>query len=100
MRRTVTLSERAVSDMARARDWYDRINRDLGSRFQDAVVDAFKTAAERPTSCPLVRKGIRTIRCERFPYRVYFETHDDRIAVLAVYHTARNPRLWNDPDRP
>ena len=100
MKRSVELSARALSYMTRGRDWYDRVRSGLGSQFVDAVVEAFRTAAEWPTSCPLVQSGVRTIRCKRFPYRVYFETHSSRIDILAVYHTARNPRLWRDPDRP
>ena len=93
------LSERAVRDLAHAREWYDRVSVDLGNRFIDAVLPAVRSARERPHSCPVVRNGIRGIRCKRFPYRVYFDVADDRVVVLAVYHTARNPRLWDDPER-
>lgn len=92
--RSYEFTERAVSDLARARNWYDRLRDGLGNQFIDAVLAAIRIARERPTSCPSVRKGVRAVRCSRFPYRVYFETH------LAVYHTARNARRWNDPDRP
>jgi plasmid stabilization system protein ParE len=97
--RSYDLTDRALRDLTRARDWYDRGSIDLGNRFIDAVLSAVRTARERPTSCALVRNGVRGIRCKRFPYRVYFETHDDRIVVLAVYHTARNPTRWDEPDR-
>jgi hypothetical protein len=39
------------------------------------------------------------VLCERFPYRVYFEAFDDRIDVLAVYHTARDDAAWDAPGR-
>src|SRR5437870_13254132 len=93
-------TERAVRDMAHAREWYDRWSVDLGNRFIDAALVAIRSARERPTSYPVVEDGIRAVRCKRFPYRVYYQAHSDRIDVLAVYHTARDPRLWNDPDRP
>jgi len=93
------LTERAVQDIAFARDWYDRRRIDLGNKFLDAVLTAIAAARERPMSCPEVRRGVRAIRCRRFPYRVYFEVKADRIVVLAVYHTARDPKRWDDSSR-
>jgi plasmid stabilization system protein ParE len=98
--RSYEFSERALADLANASEWYDGLRAGLGRQFVDAVVAAIRIARERPTSCPLVRNGVRAVRCKRFPYRVYFEAHDDRIDVLAVYHTARNTRRWDDPNRP
>jgi plasmid stabilization system protein ParE len=100
MIRPYALSDRAERDLVRAREWYDRQGRDLGSRFIDSVVAAIQVARENPGTCPVVRKGVPGIRCKRLPYRVYFELQRDRVVAAAVYHTARNPRLWNDPDRP
>ena len=97
--RPYELTERALRDLAHARDWYDRHSMELGNRFIDAVLAAARVARERPMSFPVVRNGIRAVRCKRFPYRVYFETLNDRIVVLAIYHTARNPPLWDDAGR-
>ena len=97
--RSYDLTLRALRDMHSARDWYDQASIDLGNRFIDAVLAAVRTARERPESCPLIRSGVRAVRCRRFPYRVYFETEENRIVVLAVYHTARDPRRWDDPLR-
>jgi toxin ParE1/3/4 len=93
------LTERAVLDLQHARDWYDGGNVDLGNRFVDAVLAVIATAREHPQRFPVVRKGIRGARCRRFPYRVYYEVSRERVVVLAVYHTARDPGLWDNPDR-
>jgi len=93
------LTERAVQDIASARDWYDRRRIDLGNKFLDTVLASIAAARERPTSGPEVRRGVRAVLCRRFPYRVYFEVKPDRIIVLAVYHTARDPHKWDDPQR-
>jgi plasmid stabilization system protein ParE len=93
------LTERAVLDLEHARAWYDRGSVDLGNRFIDAVLAVIATAREHPDRFPVVRKGVRGARCRRFPYRVYYEPFADRIIVLAVYHTARDPRRWDDLER-
>ena len=86
--------------MFAARDWYDGQSAGLGDQFIDAVVDAAQSACDAPNSFPTIGYGVRTVRCKRFPYRLYFKVRSDRVDVLAVYHTARNPSLWNDPKRP
>jgi plasmid stabilization system protein ParE len=92
-------TDRAIRDLAAAREWYDRRDVDLGNQFVDDVLKAIRIARERPGSCPLIRPNVRGVRCGRFPYRIYFEIIDERVFVLAIYHTARRPDRWDDPDR-
>lgn len=97
--RPFILTNRAESDVRAARSYYDQTGADLGNRFIDAVQVAIDVARQRPESCPGVGAGVRALRCERFPYRVYFRVVTDRVIILAVYHTARDPDGWNDASR-
>ena len=97
--RSYDLTHQSLRDLSAARDYYDQANVELGNRFIDAVLAAIAFARERPEACPVVRGSVRAVRCRKFPYRVYFETEPDRVVVLAVYHTARNPYRWDDPFR-
>ena len=99
MKRSFRLSRRANRDVEAVREWYDKQDAGLGNQFLDDLNATFSIICERPKSFPQVKPGIRATRCSRFPYRIYFEVFADRIDILAVYHTARNPRRWNDPDR-
>jgi toxin ParE1/3/4 len=86
--------------MIAARDWYDGQSAGLGNQFIDAVAAAARSACDGPNRFPTIGHGVRTVRCKRFPYRLYFKVRSDRVDVLAVYHSARNPNLWNHPGRP
>jgi len=33
----------------------------------------------------------------RFPYAVFYRVEPNRIVVLTVLHTARDPKLWPQP---
>jgi toxin ParE1/3/4 len=92
-------TDRALRDLASARAWYDRQDPKLGNQFIDDVLAAIRVARTRPISFPEIANGIRGVRCSRFPYRVYYDVQADRIQIAAVYHTARDPSRWNDPDR-
>lgn len=37
---------------------------------------------------------MRQVVFRRFPYRIYFRERNQRIVVLAVFHSARNPAVW------
>lgn len=42
--------------------------------------------------------NIRTALLDTFPYMVHFSVDDDKktITVLAVLHTARDPKIWKE----
>ena len=97
--RDYELTQRAVDDIASARDWYEMQRAELGNRFLRSVVKAIGEARAHPVRFPEMYLGVRAVGCKGFPYRVYYEPHPDRIVVRAVYHTARDPKSWDDPAR-
>lgn len=97
--RTYELNERAARDLETTAEQYNGQREGLGREFIDSVVRAIHVACNRPSSCPEIERGVRGIRCTRFPYRVHFEVLPDRVDILAIYHTSRDPDRWDDPDR-
>jgi toxin ParE1/3/4 len=37
-----------------------------------------------------IRKGV----VRRFPYCVFYRPHPDRVEVIAVFHSSRDPSSW------
>ena len=93
------LSELAERDFVAARRWYDHQSAELGDDFIDDVVAAIERACQNPEAYVEIEEGIRAVSCRRFPYRVFYAIAGDRIKVLAVYHTARDPDRWDDQTR-
>jgi len=50
-------------------------------------------AAEHRLPFAVVRKDIRRVVANRFPYSVYFRAEKHRIVVLAVFHDSRDPAI-------
>jgi plasmid stabilization system protein ParE len=92
-------TERAAQDFDAAVEWYKRQRTELGRAVVDSIVQAIDIARSRPMSCPEIEAGVRGVRCVRFPYRIHFEVLPDRVRLLAIYHTSRNPERWDDSDR-
>ena len=84
-------------DLAGAYGWYEEQRAGLGEQFL-AAVDATFDAIERiPEMFRCVHGEVRRANVSRFPYAVFYRVDPKSVVVLAVLHTARDPRLWPQP---
>lgn len=61
-------------------------------------MDASLAALEEfPELFARVHGNVRRVIVSRFPYAVFYQVEADRIVVLAVLHTARDPESWPRP---
>jgi len=81
-------------DVASAHRWYERQRVGLGDQFLDAVQDVLSAIDANPARFGFADGDVREAQLNRFPYAVYYRVLADRVRVLAVYHTARNPAGW------
>ena len=91
MGRTVDFTEDAGDDVAFAARYYAGLRSGLGGEFSDRVVDAVYELADRPYRGREVRSGIRQVVLRRFPYLIFYAVEDDRVIVIAVISSARDP---------
>jgi len=88
------VSARAVREIGEAYEWYEEQLHGLGAEFLDALDTQLRAIAQTPLLFSEIRRGIRRTLLSHFPYGVSYASKDDVISVLAVVHTARNPRRW------
>ena len=77
-----------------AYDWYEQRQPGLGRDFLDEVERVLAEIIANPARYGFADADIREGLLRRFPYAVYYRVLTDRIRVLAVYHTSRNPWGW------
>ena len=75
-------------------DWYDNQRAGLGTIFAARVQDAFDRISANPLLHGTVFQDIRKAVVQRFPYCIYYRPHPDRVEVIAVFHTSRDPSIW------
>jgi plasmid stabilization system protein ParE len=77
-----------------AYSWYERQRLGLGEDFLAEVQTVLDRIERNPELHTPIYRNVRHARVKRFPYAVYYRIEPDRIAVIAVHHSKRDPRRW------
>ena len=90
----VILRHEAEVDIQEARDQLEAIRIGLGSQVLARVREVLARIEEMPELHGKVWEDVRAARLKQFRYSVYFIVLADRVEVLAVLHSARDPSSW------
>jgi toxin ParE1/3/4 len=90
----VVLRAEAEREFDEAFDVYDAQGVGLASQFAAEIQRVFDRVAASPLIHPIVFADIRKAVVRRFRYCVYYRAHAERIEVIAVFHTSRDPSIW------
>jgi len=94
MSRSLAFRQQARREFDAAGDWYERERPGLGKAFLAEVDRVLQVIVSNPDAFPEVLAGIRKAVVKRFPYCLYSRIRGETIVVLAVFHSARNPTVW------
>lgn len=84
----------AQTEFDEAAAWYEGQKPGLGNDFVAEVQQVLGTIANHPPRYPVVLGDVREALVPRFPYCVYYRVKTDHVVVLAVFHTSRDPSIW------
>lgn len=91
----VYLSAEAQEDFEEAYGWYEQQQIGLGDRFEAAVRDAKERISNSPLAFAKVWGEARSVPVKGFKFYVlHYLVEDDRVLVISVFHSRRNPRVW------
>lgn len=90
----IVLRDEAQAEFDEAFDFYEANRPSSGVRFANRDRDVFRRIAANPEMHPIVRADIRKVAVPRYPYRIFYRAVDTHVEILAVFHTSRNPRIW------
>ena len=92
--RPVVFRRQARLEFDDAGDWYEKERPALGMEFQAEIQLLIQRIASNPEPFPMLHRDVRKAVARRFPYCIYFRERNQYIVVLAVFHSARNPAVW------
>ena len=85
----------AILDTQNAVDYYDAISVNLGNRFEEELLAAYKKITTNPQFYKYMSKNReRTYRCinlKHFPYIVIYKIDGSTVVAISVFNTSRNP---------
>ena len=84
----------ANNEFIEASTWYEEKRAELGIEFIAEVEHCIALISEHPTRYAVVYQEIRRIVINKFPYSIYFRVEAEQIIILAVFHSRRNPAIW------
>jgi len=72
--------------------YYEKQREGLGREFRTAIEHYFQRIADNPKGFPKIRGEVRrAVVLRRFPLVIHFLIETERIVILSVFHTSRNP---------
>jgi plasmid stabilization system protein ParE len=90
----IRLLPEAQAEFVAATDWYEQRQTGLGAAFVVRVREVLQQVAAHPRRCPIVYQDVRKALVRRFPHIVLYREEAGEILVIAVFHTARDPSIW------
>jgi plasmid stabilization system protein ParE len=90
----IVLRDEARAEFDEAFDYYEAQKAGLGVDFADRVQEVFDRIAANPHLHAVVFADVRKAVVARFPYCVFYRAEPTRVQVIAVFHTRRDPSIW------
>jgi toxin ParE1/3/4 len=90
----IRLLPEAKAEFDLAADWYDRQRAGLGVDFVRAVRKVLDRIAANPRLHMTTYRDVRKAVVNRFPYVVLYREENGEVIVIAIFHCARNPAIW------
>ena len=90
------ISTYAKTDLSDTSKWYERQQKGLGKRFLTEMKEAFDIISKSPTGFQIHYDDYRIYFTKIFPYGIHYRDLPEKneIHIKAVFHTARNPQIW------
>ncbi len=89
----VVLTHEAEAEFDAAADGYEQ-QAGLGAEFVARVRDVLNQIGQMPELHAPAYQNVRRAVVRRFPYTIYYRVQADRVEVIAVFHSHRDPSEW------
>jgi toxin ParE1/3/4 len=93
---SIELSDEAEVDFDKSYEYYYEDNPKVADTFFKRINLGFENVKKNPNSFPIAHKDVRKYVVKKFPFVIYYRIVDTVIQVIAIFHTSRNPEIWNE----
>src|ERR1035438_5053419 len=93
---SILVRRKARADIRAAALWYKKQSPALARKFLLSVDDAINRLRATPKMHQIVVDDVRRKLLHKFPYFLYYYHENSRAAVMGLFHTSRDPQVWQD----
>ena len=95
---SIVLTPIAEADIADAIMWYESSSPGRSWDFRMALDACFDRIARYPDASAMVAPTVHRALLRRFPHAVYYRQRKGVVQIVAILHTHRHSRIWQDRD--
>jgi len=92
----IEVSDEAEIDFDKSYEYYYKDNPKVADTFFKKINIGFENIKQNPNFYPIAYKDVRKYVVKKFPFVIYYRIIDSLIQVIAIFHTSRNPEIWNE----
>jgi plasmid stabilization system protein ParE len=91
----------ALNDIQETFEWYELKLTGLGLRYKIQAKKQINSLKKDPYLFSIKYNEIRCKKIEKLPFLIHYQINENLnfITVFAVFHTSRNPEIWNSRNK-
>ena len=93
---SIEISEEAENDFDNSYEFYYYDSLKIADTFFQHINISLENIKRTPLSFPEVHKNLRKYTVKKFSFVIYYQVAVYTIKVIAIFHTNRNPEVWNE----
>jgi len=93
---SIELSDEAETDFDKSFEYYFKENPKVANRFFRRINASIEDIKLNPFTFPFVHKDVRKYVVKKIPFVIYYQINNSTIRIIAIFHTSRNPKIWNN----
>ncbi len=93
---SIEISNDAESDFDNSYEFYFEENQKVADIFFNRINLSIESIKKNPLSFPIAYRNVRKFVVKKFPFVIYYQIVESVVRVIAIFHTSRNPEIWND----
>ncbi|MEM0578437.1 MULTISPECIES: type II toxin-antitoxin system RelE/ParE family toxin [unclassified Flavobacterium] len=93
--RDIQFTKEALFDIEAAVLWYEEQRTGLSYDFELCLEAGIDAILRNPEAFQKKYKDIKIRFISRFPYGIHYRYKENKIIVIAVFHTSRSPKNWS-----
>lgn len=91
----IEISAEAENDFDSSYFFYFNESPGLANKFYQRISTSLESIKKSPHTYPVAHKNLRKFKVKTFPFVIYYKIDGFVIQVIAIFHTSRNPQVWN-----